>query len=60
MRLSPGPDYRRYLHLISITTILEITAPLVEHFYMGLSAMVLIYTVSYGTIAGTWLPETAI
>ena len=31
MGLSPGPDYRRYLHWISKTAIFVISAPLLEH-----------------------------
>ena len=102
MGLSPGLDYRRYLHLISETAIFGNLRPLLEHswcflwdyrrylkftlflmglsaiplfdfwnrhfwnirppsrtfllFLMELSAIFIFSTVSYGTIAGTWLP----
>jgi hypothetical protein len=57
MELSPGPDYRCYLHLFSETRHFWIkSAPLHGRFLtfpMGLSRILIFYTVSYGTIAET-------
>ena len=61
MERSPGPDYRRYLRLNSETAILENLRPPSRTFLMflmGLSAILIFYTISYGTIAGTYLPDT--
>lgn len=51
MDLSPAPDYQIYIK----QPFLKTSAPLLEHFLMflmGLSAILINYTASYGTIAG--------
>lgn len=64
MGLSPVSDYRRYPHLdfsIRYIYIYITSAPFSRTFLMflmGLPAIFINGTVSYGTIAGTYLPDT--